>query len=295
MNPPLIAMSTETESTPPFDREAVRAAIAFTTPPPALLPTLREIWEEVVNLLKRAEHRSDGQQKKIWGNTPLPAGDFSALERASLALNKDLLASPKGDLIVYAYLNALKCIHRIKEAFYELHPLTAPLGDENPDTVFIRLLVARDNLKEEPFLNLVVTPFFALQTQAAFLRSHLEVPVGVPLSKAVSQSRASKGGQGASRGKEAVQEVIISCLESASAGEIYNSPTALGRACFAAIETALNKHRAELNQRFKAGEDGSANYAFSLSAEGVIKKLTAWSKENAQFRERLAKLCKLKD
>lgn len=287
-------MSADTNQKPPFDLKAVQTSMAFTSPPPALLPTLRAIWDEAVDQLKRAEEKPRTRLKKIWGKTPPPVGDFSALERAAFAMRLGLLDSSPEDLIAYAYFNALKIIHRIDEAFHDLHPLTAPLGCEKHDEAFMKRLLARDNFKEEAFLDHVVTPFFALQLNAAFLRTHLDVPQGVPLSPAVLHDRASKGGQGANRGKEAVQEAIIQCLESASAGNMHNSSAALGQACSAVIETTLNQHRTELNRRSKEGEKVPSNYAFNLTAAGVIRNLPKWARENPQFRERLAKLCKLK-
>ena len=199
-------MSTDTDPTPPFDLKTVQAAMALTSPPPVLLSTLGAIWDEAVDQLKRAEEKPRTRLKKIWGKTTPPVGDFSALERAAFAMRLGLLDSSPEDLIAYAYFNALKIIHRINEAFHDLHPLTAPLGCEKHDEAFMKRLLARDNLKEEAFLDHVVTPFFALQLKAAFLRTHLDVPQGVPLSPAVLHDRASKGGQGANRGKEAVQE-----------------------------------------------------------------------------------------
>ncbi|MBO1010313.1 MULTISPECIES: hypothetical protein [Acidovorax] len=287
-------MSADTNQKPPFDLKAVQTSMAFTSPPPALLPTLRAIWDEAVDQLKRAEEKPRTRLKKIWGKTPPPVGEFSALERAAFAKHLGLLDSLPKDLIAYAYFNTLKIIHGINDAFYDIHPLTTPLGDEKADEALMKRLCARDNLKEEAFLNHVVTPFFALQLNAAFLRTHLDVPKGVSLSPAVLHDRASKGGQGAKRGMEAVQEVVIQCLEAASNGQIDKSPTALGHANVARIKAALEQHMSDLRRRQQRGEDVSMNYALSISAEGVVQKLSRWAKENTQFRERLAKLCKLK-
>jgi hypothetical protein len=37
------------------------------------------------------------------------------------------------------------------------------------------------------------------------------------------------------------------------------------------------------------------NYVLSTTADGVLQKLSRWAKQNPQFRQRLAKLCKLTD
>jgi hypothetical protein len=287
-------MSTDTDSTPPFNTKILEAAMAYTCAPP-LLPVLSAIWNEAVDQLKRAEVEAPARLKKLWGKTPPPGDEFSALDRAAFAKRLGLLDSLPDDLIAYAYVTALKIIHRIGEAFYDLRPLTHPLNGEKPDEALMKRLLAKDNLKEQAFLDYVVPPFFALQLQAAFLRTHLNVPKGIPLSPAVLHDRASKGGRGANRGMEAVQEAIIQCLESASKGEMRSSCAALGRACSVEIAETLDKHRAELTQRSKQGEDVDLNYAFNISADGVIRKLPRWAKENPQLRERLAKLCKLTD
>lgn len=268
--------------------------MALTSPPPVLLSTLGAIWDEAVDQLKRTEEKHAPRLQKIWGETS-PAGDeFSVLKRAALAKGKESLSLDANQVLEYAYFRTLTLVQRIHDAFYDLHPLRAPLHNEKPDEALMKRLLTADNLKEKAFLDRVVSPFFALQLEAAFLRTHLEVPKGVPLSPAARQDRASRGGQGANRGMEAVQEVIIRCLESACTGKIFQSPTALGHACSAEIETAVDTHRLELHERQKLGEDISSSYAFGLTAEGVIKKLSRWAKDNPQFGERLAKLCKLR-
>lgn len=286
-----------TNPRPPFDLKAVQTATAFTSPPHALLPTLGAIWDKTVDLLKLAEEKRTAQLKKFWGEKPPREAGFSVLERATLAHGKGPLSCMSEDILESAYFHALKHIHQIKEAFYDLHPLTAPLEGESPDQALMKRLLSRNNLKEEAFLNRVVPPFFALQVEAAFLWTYLEVPKGVPLSPTTRQMRASRGGQGANRGKEELQEALIQCLESASKGEKHSSVSALFDAYFADIEVALEEHKIELKQRAEKGED-IPPYALKLTAEGVGLKLTQWAKENPQFRERLTKLCtlrKLKD
>jgi hypothetical protein len=287
-------MSTDTDPTPPFNTKILEAAMAYTSTPP-LLPALSAIWNEAVDQLKRAEAEAPARLKKLWVKTPSPGDEFSALERAAFAKRLGVLDSLPDDLIAYAYITALKIIHRIKEAFYYLRPLTQPLNGEKPDEALMKRLLARENLKEEAFLDYVVPPFFALQIKAAFLRTHLDIPRGIPLSPAALHARASKGGQGAKRGMEAVQEVVIQCLEAASNGQIYASPTALGHAHVALIQAALEQHMVELRMRQKQGEDVSMNYVLSTTADGVLQKLSRWAKQNPQFRQRLAKLCKLTD
>lgn len=287
-------MSADTNQKPPFDLKAVQTSMAFTSPPPALLPTLRAIWDEAVDQLKRTEEKHAPRLQKIWGETSLAGDEFSVLKRAALAKGKESLSVEANQVLEYAYFRTLTLVQRIHDAFYDLHPLTTPLHNEKPDEALMKRLLAADNLKEKAFLDQVVSPFFALQLEAAFLRTHLEVPKGVPLSPAARQDRSSKGGQGANRGKAAVQEVIIRCLESTSKGKMYKSIAALGQACSPEIEKALSTHRQELHELQKLGENISSSYAFGLTAEGVIKKLSRWAKDNPQFGERLAKLCKLR-
>lgn len=287
-------MSADTNQKPPFDLKAVQTSMAFTSPPPALLPALGAIWDEAVDQLKRTEEKHALRLQKVWGDRSPTEEDFSVLKRAALAKGKESLNLDANQVLEYAYFRTLALIQRIHDAFYDLHPPTAPLHNEKPDEALMKRLLTADNLKEKAFLDRVVSPFFALQLEAAFLRTHLEVPKGVPLAPAVRQDRGSKGGRGANRGMEAVQDVVIRCLESACKGKMYQSPTALGNAYPAEIETALATHRQELQERQKRGENISSSYAFGLTAEGVIKKLSRWAKDNPQFGERLAKLCKLR-
>lgn len=289
-------MIAETNKVPPFDLRAVQTAMALTSPPPALLPTLGAIWDEAVEQLKRTEEKHAPRLQKIWGDKSPAEKDSSVLKRAALAKNKESLNLDTNQVLEYAYFRTLALVQRIHDAFYDLHPPTAPLHNEEPDEALMKRLLAADNLKEKAFLDRVVSPFFALQLEAAFLRTHLEVPKGVPLAQAVRQDRGSKGGRGANRGMEAVQEVVIRCLESACEGKMYQSrgPTALGHAYSAEIETALVTHRQELHERQKRGEKVPSSYAFGITAEGVIRNLPRWAKENPLFGERLAKLCKLK-
>lgn len=286
-------MSADTNQKPPFDLKAVQTSMAFTSPPPALLPTLWAIWDEAVDQLKRTEEKHAPRLQKIWGETSLAGDEFSVLKRAALAKGKESLSVEANQVLEYAYFRTLTLVQRIHDAFYDLHPLTTPLHNEKPDEALMKRLLAADNLKEKAFLDQVVSPFFALQLEAAFLRTHLEVPKGVPLLPAARQDRSSKGGQGANRGMEAVQEVIIQCLESASEGKMHRSLTALGNEYSVEIEATLETHKDELRQRQGKGETVS-QYARDLTVEGIIKKLPRWAKENPQLRARLAKLCKLK-
>ncbi|BEP96309.1 hypothetical protein GmRootA79_46930 [Acidovorax sp. A79] len=289
-----LTMSADANQKPPFDLKVVQAAMALTSPPPALLPTLGAIWDEAVEQLKRTEEKHAPRLQKVWGDKSPTEKDFSVLKRAALAKSKESLNLDAYQVLEYAYFRALALVQRIHDAFYDLHPPNAPLHNEEPDEALMKRLLTADNLKEKAFLDRVVSPFFALQLEAAFLRKHLEIPKGVPLALAVRQDRGSKGGRGANRGMEAVQEVVIRCLESACKGKMYQSPTALGHAYPAEIETVLATHRQELHERQKRGEKVPSSYAFGITAEGVIRNLPRWAKENPLFGERLAKLCKLK-